>query len=126
MKLADLDSQFVGAWQPRQFTRLDSVEGAQGLLFQCPSCAQGKERGSEDGRNFVVGAHYVLCWFSNPRNASTVPADVFPGPGRWSFTGDLIDAVTLSPSVNLDVHTDHNGDPHPCRWHGFVLNGDAT
>lgn len=127
MRLRDLDARFVGGWRPGNHRDLPSIEGAQGLLFQCPFCAAGKPAVvEEDGSRGFAGAHYVLCWFANPINAERVPDSEFPGPGRWTFSGTSIDDATLSPSVNLDVHTTHTGDPHECRWHGWVKSGDAA
>lgn len=123
MRLLDLDAEFVGEYHERGYRRFNHIEGAQGVLFQCPVCAVGKEPGEEvddltgERRRFFRGAHYVLCWFSNPRNAPAVPADAFPRPGRWQATGETIDTLTLSPSVLLQSG---------CGWHGWVKNGDAA
>ena len=123
MRLCDLDAQFVGEWRPGGYVRLTSVQGAQGILFQCPGCAAGKPRAEDGG---IAGDHYVLCWFVNPvGGALVVPASESPGPGRWTFSGSSIDDTTLSPSVNCDTHPtiQHPGD---CHWHGWVKAGDAT
>lgn len=121
MRLRDLDAQFVGAYKvgpPTSYRRLRSIDGAQGLLFQCPKCAVGKPTGGNQHRRFVRGAHYILCWFANPCNAPRVPDNAVPTGGRWTFAGDKIDAATLSPSVNL---------PGPgCGWHGWVKSGEAA
>lgn len=122
MRLRELDAQFTGKWAPKSYYRLDSVEGAQGLLFQCPKCALGKETGEEDNRKFVRGAHYVLCWFTNPRNAPRVPDDADPKPGRWTFTGNTIDDISFIPGPYSNSILLIGG----CAWHGFVTNGDAT
>lgn len=119
MKLTDLDASFVGAWKPQLFTHLDSLLGAQGVLFQCPTCQAGLKRGEENGKRFVEGDHYILCWFVNPQLAERVPDSEFPGPGRWTVSGTSLDDLTLSPSVNATV----GGG---CAWHGWVRNGDAT
>jgi hypothetical protein len=110
--LAQLDACFVGEYSIDENDRpthrqLDSVEGAQGALFLCPKCEN----------------HYVLCWFVNPRNASPVPADARPLP-RWTFSGETINELTLSPSIDLS-RIDENNPEHParCYWHGFVESG---
>lgn len=121
MHLRDLDAQFVGHWSPDRYQRLESVEGAQGLLFQCPKCAVGKEAGEEEGRRFFRGAHYILCWFLNPRNAPQVPDDIHPGPGRWRFTGDTISTITFVGPSAASVFLQGSR----CQWHGFVKNGTA-
>lgn len=93
------------------FRELPSVEGAQGILFICPKCQN----------------HSILCWFNNPRNAQPVPPEATPRPGRWTFTGDTVDEVSLLPSVDLSVvDAEHPGPPTRCMWHGWVKNGEAA
>ena len=138
MRLRDLNAQFVGRWHDDRATggssgyrQLgDQLDGAQGVMFQCPKCAIGKERGEEveDGvtRRFVRGAHYVICWFRNPRNAVPVPPEADPKPGRWWVEASC---------TGLDDLTFGHGEPSMaksvllmggCDWHGFVVNGEAT
>jgi hypothetical protein len=128
MRLRDLDGHFVGEWAERSYRVLLTVEGAQGLLFQCPLCSVGKTRGPragravdarDEGRTWAEGAHYVLCWFTNPRNAARVPDDAFPIPGRWNFTGESIDDITFVGPQAASVHLSGPG----CGWHGFVKDG---
>lgn len=117
MKLIDLDPSFVGQYHagtaredPTTYRELDSVEGAQGVLFICPKCQQ----------------HSILCWFKNPRNAPPVPESAFPRPGRWTFSGDTFDVLTLEPSIDLSTITfDNPAGPDRCYWHGWVQNGEA-
>jgi hypothetical protein len=119
MRLRDLDACFVGGFTaPHSYRRLDSMEGAQGLLFQCPQCAQGKERAEDGG---FVGAHYVLIWFRSPRGSVEVPESAQPAPARWTVSGDSLDNLTLDPSVNLVKK-----DPSECGWHGWVKKGEAA
>ena len=121
MKLSELEATFVGRFVKgwvnggnkigESHRELESVDGAQGVQFVCPKC----------------GNHSILCWFKNPRNASPVPNDTYPGPGRWTFTGDTIDTLTLDPSVDLSKVTPENpAGPDRCYWHGSVKNGDAS
>ena len=120
MKLTDLDAQFVHDAKPDFSYRIsDAFHGAQGVLFQCPACAVGKEVGEEDGRRHAKGAHYIRIMFANPTGAPVADADCDPNP-RWTVSGSGIADLTLSPSVNLDV----GGDG--CRWHGWVTNGEAA
>lgn len=124
MRLRDLDAQFIAHVNAatRSSRRQDSIDGAQGIMFQCPKCAEGKERGEEDGRRFVRGAHYILVCFANPVNAPVAPAEYDKNP-RWQMSGSSIDDLTLMPSINLDIPgVEHDG----CRWHGWVKNGDAA
>lgn len=113
MKFALLDPQFVGSYHPGGYRRLDTIDGAQGVLFQCPLCSEGKPPGEPDGRGFR-GAHYILAWFANPINAPRVPDDADPKPGRWVATGTTFENLSLSPSILLQGG---------CGWHGYVTNG---
>lgn len=128
--LRKLNAHFVGDYQRNAegritYRQLPSVEGAQGISFQCPVCAQGKEYGEdpEDGGvGHFKGAHYVLCWFRNPRTAPPVPDDASPGPGRWWFTGETIDDITFTGPGSYSVLLTGEG----CGWHGFIVKGEAT
>jgi hypothetical protein len=108
MKLRELDATFAAQASPDgdTFVEQDSIDGAQGVIFNCPLCQK----------------HSVLCWFNNPRGASVVSDTAAPGPGRWSAAGSGIDDLTLTPSVNLDIHGEKQTS---CRWHGFVTAGEA-
>ncbi len=127
MRLLDLDAHFLGKYNEvdKSHYQLDSIENAQGVMFQCPKCSIGKEKSQEtkDGktRRFVKGAHYVICWFANPRNSPRVPDDASPGPGRWYFEGDSLDNLTFTGPGACSVLLTSG-----CGWHGFIKNGDAT
>jgi hypothetical protein len=111
MKLRALDACFVANATEESFHEQEGIDGAQGVMFVCPLCK----------------SHSVLCWFKNPRNATAVPPKMEPGPGRWDASGTGIDDLTLNPSVNLDVHPTVPDDGlKPCRWHGWVKNGEAA
>lgn len=125
MRLLELDAEFFGKVDPvaRSSRRQgDRIDGAQGVMFQCPKCSEGKPIGA-GGRGFG-GAHYIRVCFSNPRNAPVAPREYDENP-RWEMSGTSLDNLTLFPSVNLDV-PDENGEVHGCRWHGWVKNGDAV
>lgn len=111
MLLRDLDAKFLGERSDQGMKILDSVEGAQGVMFQCPLCAEGKERAPDGG---FMGAHVVVIWFANPRGVEPSPY----GDKGWQMTGTGLDDLTLSPSILL-----RGGDS--CGWHGWVQNGDA-
>lgn len=112
MRLLNLDAHFLGEYGPEGYRKVDTLAEAQGVMFQCPKCSDGKERG--DG--FMVGVHYVICWFRDK-----VPATATPGPGRWNPSGVGLDDLTfVGPGATSVLLTSG------CGWHGFVQNGDAT
>src|SRR5665213_1018802 len=124
-RILDLDSQFIGDYNrvDRSYCHVACIEAAQGVMFQCPKCAQGKEveeENYEEGNmhRVVRGAHYVICWFRNPRQARTVPADALPTGGRWLAWGTNLSDLTLTTSVHLSGPG--------CGWHGYVRDGVAT
>lgn len=130
MRLRDLDAEFIQHIAPNPdmphggYRRVGTLEDAQGIVFQCPKCAIGCDPGEEDGRRFVRGAHYVLCWFRNPRTLPPVADDVDPKPGRWWAVGTGIDDLTFdfgTPPIAKSVLLLAG-----CGWHGFVTNGDAS
>lgn len=129
MRLRELDAQFITGASEKGYRRQDTIAGAQGVLFQCPSCAVGKERGEEEGRRFIRGAHYIRVFFSNPRGAPKVSDAVAGGKPRWKLVkGTGLDDLTLSPSINCDIPwKDANGveQPSVCKFHGYVRNGEA-
>jgi hypothetical protein len=137
VRLRDLDGQFIcdATKGGRQRSDALSIDGMQGVTFQCPSCGAGCERGEEDGRRFLRGAHYILVMFSNPRGVEAAPPDAHlrndgtPNP-QWKIeSGSSLDDLTLSPSINCDVPwKDADGVEHPssCKFHGFIKNGDAA
>jgi hypothetical protein len=134
MRLRDLHAEFLGGWHDDRAKgghigyrgQGNRLARAQGIRFQCPLCAAGKPIVEEKGERFVRGAHSVICWFRNPRNAKPVPDDADPKPGRWWVS---------AASTGLDDLTFEAGDPpmsysvlltSGCGWHGFVKNGEAA
>lgn len=130
MRIRELDGQFWGqADEKGGSVRQDGIAGAQGVLFQCPTCAVGKERGEENGRRFIRGAHYIRVPFANPRGARPAPAAA-AGKVRWKLvSGTGLDDLTLSPSINCNIpwRDPETGVEHPssCKFHGYVRNGEA-
>lgn len=116
MNLRKLDAQFLRYVDANHNGHVDTLEAADGVMFQCPLCAQGKETGEEDGRQFVRGAHYVICWF-----VGKAPDGATPGPGRWIPSGSGLDDLTFIGPAAASVLL--NGG---CGWHGFIRNGEAT
>lgn len=126
MKLLDLDARFIGNVDvaKKSSRRQDGIEGAQGVMFQCPKCGEGKERGRKDGRGYIKGAHYIKVCFSNPRGATVAPEAYDDNP-RWEMSGTSLEDLTLKPSINCDIPND-DGTPSHCKFHGFVTNGDVA
>lgn len=130
MRLSRLNAHFIGQWHAKSYRHLGTIDGAQGLLFQCPKCAVGCEYGEEPDpitggiRGFHRGAHHILCWFRNPRNAEPVPDDADPKPGRWWVAGETIEDISFvagdPPMANSVLLIGG------CDWHGFVKDGDAA
>ena len=80
------------------------LPAAQGVMFLCPTCFK-KNAGP-------IGTEHIICWFKD----RSVPAEAFPGPGRWVASGSGFEDLTLTPSVNV-AHE---------HWHGFVKLGEVT
>ncbi len=103
MKLRDLDARFVGAGGDGVFNA-DGTPAKErhgvGLSFKCPC---GGEHHEYD---------QVFVAFANPLDGGPP----FGNGPKWQRTGDTIDDITLSPSIQ-------RMDPGGCRWHGFVRNG---
>ncbi|MCK9463812.1 MAG: hypothetical protein M0R80_29695 [Proteobacteria bacterium] len=122
MRLTDLDACFLeDVKADGSCHRTDSIEKAQGVMFQCPKCAEGKEIFEEDGKKGVCGAHYVMCWFANPRNAPRVSDNLEPKPGRWYYEGTSLEDLTFTGPGAYSILLTSG-----CCWHGFIKNGDAS
>ena len=61
MRLRDLDGHFLKYVSDKEYQIVPSLSEADGIQFQCPKCAVGKETGQEGDRRFVKGAHYIIC-----------------------------------------------------------------
>lgn len=122
-KLRDLEAQFRHLNSDGSSDLTDKLEGAHGVMFLCPKCAEAAKNGA------TGGVHSVICWFYG-----RVPDDLSPGPGRWqpSPQSTGLDDLTFVPhpgsnlvSVYLNAK-DGKGNPVGCQWHGHVRNGEAT
>ena len=118
MRLVELEPDFIGKAVGRDdgtdaasWERLPSVDGAQGLIFLCPTCYQA------NGGN--VGTHAIVCWLSEGRNAQAVPAHWNPGPGRWLIVGDTFETLTLNAHGARSVLL-RGG----CNAHFHITNGE--
>lgn len=117
MRLRDLDGEFMKWIDDRSYRRVETLAEADGVMFQCPLCAQSCEAAEEGGRRFVRGAHYVLCWF-----VGKVPDHATPAPGRWNPSGTSLDDLAFVGPGAASVLLTGPG----CGWHGFIRNGEAT
>lgn len=117
-RLTDLDGRFIQHHADGSFAVVDTLAVADGVIFQCPLCAQKCEPGVEDGRRYYRGAHSVICWF-----LGKVPDGVSPGPGRWTPRGTGLEDLTfVQPPDSVSVFLTGPG----CGWHGHIRNGEAT
>jgi hypothetical protein len=97
-RLADL----FGEWIVRDGRRV-------GVRFVCPTCPQ------------IEGAPTLAVLFANPPDGGAAWPDDPQALGnnegrRWTLTGDTLEAMALSPSV----------DCSKCgHWHGIVSHGEA-
>lgn len=102
------------------YSRLDSIDGAQGVQLWCP-CGYGKPAYPLEGGR----PHAILVPFGNPRNAPLCPPGHGPlrtedpsGPRpRWAMTGMGLADLTCAPSIAV-------GNPE-C-WHGYISGGEVT
>jgi len=136
VRLRDLDARFIHEATKAgcRLSYRDNVQGMQGVMFQCPKCGEGLERGKKGRRRFIRGAHYIRVFFSNPVGVEVAPPDAdlrndgSPNP-RWEMTGATIEDLTLKPSINCDIPwKDKQGVEHQssCKFHGFVTSGDVA
>jgi hypothetical protein len=122
VKLTDLDARFLKHEGDGLSREVDSLAEADGVIFQCPKCAQGLPLVKKKGRRYFVGVHSVICWFHGK-----VPDDLTPRPGRWVPSGTGLHDLTFVPgdtdrTKKVSVLLTGPG----CGWHGFVRGGEAT
>ena len=103
MKLTDLDASFV------------APEGRHGVAvqFRCPGCQ--RER--------------IVIPFANPIDGGGADPSMNYRGVLWTRSGDSLETLTLSPSVDFSHvnGSDDAGDPwRECRWHGWVRDGQAV
>lgn len=119
MKLTDLDARFVVLLEGGNgYGYVDTLEEADGVMFQCPKCSEGRAKGSDERRNYVLGAHYVLCWFRD-----RVPKEE-PPKGRWTPEGTGLHDLTFVAGIPPEAFSVLSHCP--TNWHGYVKNGEAT
>lgn len=103
MTLAELDASFV------------APEGRHGVAvqFRCPGCQ--RER--------------LVIPFANPIDGGGADPSMNYRGVLWTRSGDSLETLTLSPSVDFS-HVNFNDEPphNPveCRWHGWIRDGKAV
>lgn len=101
VKLSELHGEFF-----------DHIRGQPCLYFVCPSC---KSKG--------LHAHGIIVGWTAP--------SFFKSGAIWQKSGDTIQDVTISPSIDLtgssEIEDSETGKmktiPSTCSFHGFVRNG---
>lgn len=116
MRLADLNAKFWGATDTGwPLVNPDGQRHGLGVTFECPgTCCAGKETRQR-----------IAVAFLNPIDGGPMPKDQRRG---WKRTGDTIETLTLTPSINAhDVElVDADGNVTAEKWghwHGFITNG---
>ena len=103
MRLADLDAGFVTS----------SPGTSTGLQFRCPRCRQTR----------------IVVPIDPPIGPGPVDPSLNARGIVWRRTGETIDTITLTPSID-SKHVNFNDDPphNPveCHWHGWVQNGHTV
>lgn len=118
-KLSDpwFEARFVTDTTARGHRYVDTLDGADGVLFWCP-CGYGKTEYPLDGAR----PHAVMVNFANPRGCAPAPPDAGSrsrggGPSRWTMSGTGLHDLTIQPSVAVGT---------PECWHGWITNGDVS
>jgi len=85
--------------------RVEKVEEAQGLEFNCPRCSNGHSIHVAFRDRGVLDHH-------GSRDSSG-------NPTRWAVSGTSLEDLTLSPSVDCTIS-------NPNCWHGHITNGQIV
>lgn len=98
-----------------------------GIRFICPI---------NDGNGPHAEGHHVCVLFENPPDGGAAHPNDDSAPGnnsgrRWTLTGDILEMLTLSPSINCITaercpKPSHERCSHAHCWHGFVTGGEVT
>ena len=105
--IRDLKPRFVKRDDDTHFHNVDTIGGADGVIFVCPKCliANNMKR---------PGVHSILCW------APSVPQTTSPTPGRWNLVGSGFDDLSLVAGNSSVLLTSG------CLAHFFVQNGQIV
>lgn len=117
MRLSELDGRLYRLdVEKHENLPVDTVAEADVLYFQCPKCAEGLPRGTEGGRRFAEGAHYISVPFAAHDGRSAMPQSDGHQRPRWGVTGSTLEDVSTTPSILVIGG---------CTWHGYVTNGET-
>lgn len=114
-RLTDLDARFVGSGGEGIYTT--GPDGALipaparqgvGVTFRCPCGTHPRDDEYETDRCVVL--------FNNPLDGGG-KIDATTEGHYWTRTGDSLDSLTLTPSIQR---------VGGCRWHGFITNGETV
>ena len=101
--LRELEAEFTKATGNGGFHRVETLAEADGVFFLCPACFVTNHG--------PIGTHSVIVPFTNaPAGAYSIRTADGREP-RWSVSGNSLDDLQCSPSVQL---------LGGCNWHGWV------
>lgn len=102
MRLSDLEARFIGAGGHHIVGNPPQRHGV-GVIMNCPCGCE----------------HLLYVPFSNPLDGGPCLLEKDGKPWGWQRTGETIETLTLSPSVQ-------RGEPCPKKWHGWIRSGQAV
>jgi hypothetical protein len=105
MRLVELEPQFIKVKSEIEFTEVNDIKDADGIMFLCPVCFK-------NNGNSNIGTHMIICWRPN------VPQTINPKPGRWEFLGTGYDDLELRAGSSSILLTGG------CNAHFFIKNGE--
>lgn len=107
MRLTDLDPRFLHYNHDDSWQELQSVERAQGIIFDCPKCTG-------------IKSHSIAVSFAGRGVLDHQGSHNSKGkPSRWVVSGTHFADLTLHPSIDLTRSL-------PDCWHGHITNGEIT
>lgn len=109
MRLTELEPRFLKVEDERSFRDVDAIAEADGVMFVCPLCLKNQAMTRP-------GVHSVICW--RPRVPQTIP----PVPGRWEFSGNGYEDLTLTAGSSSILLT----SPEGCGAHFWITNGEIV
>lgn len=111
MRLTDCDARF--------WTLYSGNRHGIGVMFECPKCVKA---GLPKEKRTLAPVR-----FANPIDGG--PPENRPGVPAWQRTGDTLETLTLSPSVDMSRSHNKPNPPHAdghIGWHGHIINGEIV